>query len=189
MGPTYKTSTNTSISHQNEKPLLPSAFLKRADYSLQLEMFIPLAAEPTVVKNNQTHIQSIDRCLIFSLEAYEDFTFYFFFLFFLRCTSFFFFVSFLFFFFKNSLQTLPEKNRIRKWQSLFKASVVCLNVICSPDLLFVLLLFRHHQNKNWLFFVEEILLQFRSTVTKPLGSLIFLLSGDIFYTLLKVFLC
>ena len=174
MGPTYKTSTNTSISHQNEKPLLPSAFLKRADYSLQLEMFIPLAAEPTVVKNNQTHIQSIDRCLIFSLEAYEDFTFYFFF----------------FFFFKMySLQILPEKNRIRKWQSLFKAFVVCLNVICSPDLLFVLLLFRHHQNKNWLFSVEEILLQFRSTVTKPLGSLIFLLSGDIFYTLLKVFLC
>lgn len=143
-------------------------------------------------------------CFLFSLFLFFlspifSLFFIFFFYFFLLFSSFppssslfsffFFFVSFLFFFFKNSLQTLPEKNRIRKWQSLFKAFVVCLNVICSPDLLFVLLLFRHHQNKNWLFSVEEILLQFRSTVTKPLGSLIFLLSGDIFYTLLKVFLC
>lgn len=62
--PTYKTSTKTSISHQNEKLFLPSAFLKCEDFSLELKMFIPLV-EPTVVKSKQTHIHSIDRCLLF----------------------------------------------------------------------------------------------------------------------------
>lgn len=39
--PTHKTSTKPSISQQNEKPLLPSAFLKCEGFLSELEMFIP----------------------------------------------------------------------------------------------------------------------------------------------------
>lgn len=77
-----KTSTNPSISQQNEKPLLPSAFLKREGFLSGTRKVSSLAIELTVVKTNQTHFHvSTDRCLLFSLEAYEGFTFLLFFFF------------------------------------------------------------------------------------------------------------
>lgn len=112
--PTHKTSTKPSISQQNEKPLLPSAFLKCEGFLSGTGNVYSLAIEHAAIKTNQTYIHiSTDRCLLFS----------------------------------------PEQNRIHKWHSaLFKSFVVCLNVIYSQDLLFVLLLFSHYQNQNWVVF-------------------------------------
>lgn len=83
--PTHKTSTKPSISQQNEKPLLPSAFLKCEGFLSGTGNVYSPATENTVVKTNQTHIHvSSDRCLLLSLEAYEGFTFFSFFFFFLE---------------------------------------------------------------------------------------------------------
>jgi len=64
--PTHKTSTKPRISQQNEKPLLPSAFLKCEGFFSGAGNIYSPAIETTVVKNNQTHIcTSTDKCLLF----------------------------------------------------------------------------------------------------------------------------
>lgn len=79
--PPHKTSTKPIISQENEKPLLPSAFLKCEGFLSGTGNVYSPAIETIVVKNNQPDIRvSTDRCLLFSLEAYEGFTFFSFFL-------------------------------------------------------------------------------------------------------------
>lgn len=71
--PTHKTSTKPSISQQNEKPLLPSAFLKCEGFLSGTGNVYSLAID----KNNQTHIYtSTDIHLLFISGGLREFYFF-----------------------------------------------------------------------------------------------------------------
>lgn len=71
--PTHKTGTKPSISQQNEKPLLPSAFLKCEGFLSGTGNVYSLAID----KNNQTHIYtSTDIHLLFLSEGLREFYFF-----------------------------------------------------------------------------------------------------------------
>lgn len=63
-------------------------------------------------------------------------------------------------FFVTSFTNFTRANRDSRVACvLFETSVVCLNVVCSQELPFVLLLFSHYWNQNWVVLAQEILLQ------------------------------